>query len=177
MKAIATVLAVVLVMVTATGPAGSAAPKATTSQLRPELSALEFLVGSCWRGRFPKETNEDTHCFEPVFGGQHLRDTHEVTGDEEIYRGETIYSWSNDSNSISFVYWNSLGDVTTGTAVPGNGFIRFDDETYTSPDGITYRIRSRWEGVSGDSYDLALIQIAPDGTEQVRRTRYSRVGH
>ena len=33
------------------------------------LQPLDFLVGSCWAGDFPKGVGVDTHCFEPVYGG------------------------------------------------------------------------------------------------------------
>ena len=35
---------------------------------------------------------QDTHCFDAVYGGQHVRDRHEVTGGAGVYRGETLYS-------------------------------------------------------------------------------------
>ena len=46
--------------------------------LRPELEPMRFLVGHCWRGAMAKGAKHDTHCFEPVFDGQHVRDRHEA---------------------------------------------------------------------------------------------------
>jgi len=48
--------------------------------VRPGLEPLGFLVGHCWRGIFPDSGEQDTHCFDAVYGGQHVRDRHEVTG-------------------------------------------------------------------------------------------------
>ena len=47
--------------------------------LRAELEPLRFLLGHCWRGEF-RNGSVDVHCFESVYGGQHVRDRHEVTG-------------------------------------------------------------------------------------------------
>jgi hypothetical protein len=82
--------------------------------LRRELQPLAFLVGHCWRGQLP-DGNEDVHCFESVYGGQHVRDRHEVTGGAEIYRGETLYSWDGAAGAVAYTYWNSLGGVSRGT--------------------------------------------------------------
>ena len=52
-------------------------------QLREGLQPLAFLAGHCWSGEF-KTGERDTHCFEAVYDGQHLRDRHEVTGGKGV---------------------------------------------------------------------------------------------
>ena len=38
---------------------------------------LDPFVGSCWAADFTP-TMRDTHCFEAMYGGAHVRDRHEV---------------------------------------------------------------------------------------------------
>ncbi len=169
-------LATLIVLLFATGAADPKTANADTAEeLRTELSALQFLVGFCWQGPFPDEAHLDTHCYEPVFDGLHLRDRHKVTGGNEIYRGETIFSWSDSTNEVSYIYWNSYGNVTRGTALPGESGISFPDETYTSPDGIEYKIVSSWENISDDSYESVVTQIDADGNEVTRRSKFEKV--
>ena len=70
----------------------AAQAQAPAPAVRPGLEPLGFLVGHCWRGEFPDSTEQDTHCFDTVYDGQHVRDRHEVTGGARIYRGESVYS-------------------------------------------------------------------------------------
>ena len=67
--------------------------------LRPGLEPLAFLVGHCWQGTFEPSGERDTHCFETVYDGQHVRDRHEVTGGSAAYSGETFYSAEGDRRS------------------------------------------------------------------------------
>ena len=60
------------------GLAATQPTNADESSLIPELKPLEFLVGYCWSGQFPESNQTDTHCYEPVFSGKHLRDRHVV---------------------------------------------------------------------------------------------------
>ena len=56
------------------------------------LAILAPLVGGCWRAEF-SATVADTHCFEAVYNGAHVRDRHEVRdGGKTVYAGETVYS-------------------------------------------------------------------------------------
>ena len=81
---------------------------APAAPLRAELEPLRFLLGHCWRGEF-KNGSTDLHCFESVYGGQHVRDRHEVTGPDAPYRGETLYSWDGAAKRVGYTYWNSSG--------------------------------------------------------------------
>jgi hypothetical protein len=86
---------------------------AGAAPLRRELQPMDFLVGHCWRGTLSGGA-PDTHCFEPVFGGQHLRDRHEVRGAHGIYCGETVYSWNGREGGVDYTYWTSTGAVRSG---------------------------------------------------------------
>ena len=150
--------------------ASSASPAAP--QLRAELEPMRYLVGHCWRGPMNAGKQQDTHCFEPVFGGQHLRDRHEVTGGATIYRGETIYSWNGAARRIDYVYWNSLGGVSRGSMIPRAGRLDFADETYTGADGRQLTMSTTWRRIDERSYEARTVSAGnPTGDRIVRFTR------
>lgn len=140
--------------------------------LRPELEPMRFLVGHCWRGPMKQGAEQDTHCFEPVFGGQHIRDRHEVTGGAALYRGETIYSWNGASKRIEYVYWNSLGGVSKGSMISRPGLFDFGDETYTGADGRRFTMSTEWRRIGDNSYEARTTSANnPIGDRIVRFTR------
>jgi hypothetical protein len=140
--------------------------------LRPELEPMRFLVGHCWRGAMKSGAELDTHCFEPVFGGQHIRDRHEVTGATGPYRGETLYSWNQATGRIDYVYWNSLGGVSRGTMAPRLGALDFGDQTYRGAEGREIRIATIWRILGERGYEAVTTSAAnPTGDRTVRFTR------
>src|SRR3954454_2129368 len=83
---------------------------------QPALQPLTALIGHCWAGPAPGNAGTDRHCFESVYGGQHVRDRHSVTvNGREVYAGESVYSAKGPQ--VIFTYWNSLGGLGTGIAV------------------------------------------------------------
>jgi hypothetical protein len=136
------------------------------------LDPLGFLVGHCWRGEFQARKQVDTHCFEPVYGGKHIRDRHEVTGGKDIYRGETIYSWNAALGRVEYTYWNSLGGVSRGTMVPKGGALDFGSETHIRGDGTTMTISTLWQRKGPDAYDAV---SSTNGITGDRVTTYKRV--
>jgi hypothetical protein len=112
----------------------AAAQQQAAGSLREPLRPLEFLVGSCWTGTFPRGTSTDTHCFESVFDGQFVRDRHVVR----------------------YTYWASDGGLSTGTMEPGKGEIVFS-ESYASETG-GMKMRNVWTPTGADSYDVVLAQ-------------------
>jgi len=143
-------------------------------ELKQELAPLQFLLGWCWFGEFPDGKQTDLHCYESVFNGAHLRDRHVVKGGSTVYQGETIYSWNTADKEISYVYWNSYGGVSTGTAAPNKNSIEFPDEFYTGGDGKTVTISSAWENISDDAYDSISVEKFTNGTKRERKVRYHR---
>lgn len=145
--------------------------------LRPELEPLRFLVGHCWRGEMKGGAQQDVHCFEPVFDGQHVRDRHEVKAASAakgapVYRGETIYSWDGETGRVAFVYWNSLGGVSRGGMVSAPGRLDFGDETYKAPDGRETKISTHWRIVDERTYEaITTSEANPTGQRIVRFTR------
>ena len=147
--------------------AGGAPPR-----LRAELEPLRFLVGHCWRGEF-KGGAVDVHCFESVYGGQHVRDRHEVTGKGAPYVGETLYSWDGSAKRVGYTYWNSSGGVSRGSMAAKGETLDFGDETYTGANGRKTKISTMWRRVGADSYET-ISRAAADPTGS-RVVRYKRV--
>ena len=99
---------------------------------QPRLAPFAPLVGHCWAGPVPGNPGTDRHCFESVYGGQHIRDRHVVTvGASDVYEGETLYSVK--GSQVVFTYWNSLGGFGTGTAVFAGNEWRFKGSIHATP--------------------------------------------
>jgi uncharacterized protein YndB with AHSA1/START domain len=140
--------------------------------VRAELSPLGFLVGHCWRGEF-RNGAVDTHCFESVYGGRHVRDRHEVKGPDGPYSGESLYSWNAAAKQVEYTYWNSLGGVSRGTMTGRPDGLDFGDQTYVGSDGRKVAISTRWRKVGADAYEtVSRSTNDPTGSGVVR---YSRV--
>ena len=143
---------------------------AEPAPLREGLQPLAFLAGHCWRGAF-KTGEQDTHCFEPVYEGQHLRDRHEVSGGKGVYKGETLYSF--DGKAATYTYWNSRGGVSRGTMRPDGERLDFGDESYTDPNGRRISISTHWRRVGDDAYEA--VTVSPELPSMNRTVRYQRV--
>ena len=146
------------------------AAAAEAPQMSKGLQPLAFLAGHCWRGAF-KTGEQDMHCFEPVYGGQHLRDRHEVTSAKGVYKGETLYSF--DGKATTFTYWNSEGGVSRGTMRPNGDRLEFGDESYTDPKGRRISISTHWQRVGQDAYEA--VSVSPELPSMNRTVRYERV--
>ncbi|MGZ8998834.1 MAG: SRPBCC family protein [Allosphingosinicella sp.] len=156
----------------------SAQPQVTQPQaphpveLRRGLEPLQFLVGHCWRGQFPSG-EVDMHCFDSVFDGQHVRDRHEVTGGNGVYRGETLYSWDGSINAVTFTYWNTLGGVSRGTMRAEGDRLQFGGDTYRGPDGREFHLATNWRRFGQDGYEAATV--SSDLPSMNRTVRFQRV--
>jgi len=47
------------------------------------LKPMRFLAGHCWKGTFADGKKTDEHCFEWLYGGKALRDTHTVRAPDQ----------------------------------------------------------------------------------------------
>lgn len=150
--------------------AGMAAATSSPSVSK-ELQPLAFLVGHCWRGEFGKGGPVDTHCFEPVFDGKFVRDRHEVTGGEGVYKGETLYNWNAEQKLTEYTYWNSIGGISRGTMTAKDGLLDFGSETHTAADGSKLSIATQWRPSGADAYDVVSIRNGVTGDRVVTYRR------
>ena len=110
------------------------------------LQPFTPLVGHCFGGPAPGNQGTDRHCFESVYGGQHIRDRHVVTvGGREVYAGESLYSAKGPD--VIFTYWNSLGGLGTGKAVFNATEWRFSGTIHATADGPEQPMAATWRKV------------------------------
>jgi hypothetical protein len=152
-----------------------ASAAAAQSELRQEIAPLGFLVGHCWRGKFEARAENDTHCFDSIYGGQHVRDRHEVKNakGEVVYAGETLYSWNGKTRRMEYTYVSSDGAVSHGSLEPKDGALDFGDETYHGPDGKELKISTLLRKAGEAAYET-VSRSAANPTGQ-RVVRYQRV--
>ena len=118
----------------------------------PSLSNFAPFVGACWSTAFDATTH-DTHCFQSVYGGNHVRDHHEVTTNGEVvYSGETFYSV--EGSRIVFTYFNSRGGVGRGTVEFSGKKLRFRGDMRPSPQEATESIDTDWQIVDDRHYEV-----------------------
>ena len=134
----------------------------------PTLEPFRQFVGSCWVADF-SPTMRDTHCFELMYGGAHLRDRHEVVeSGKPVYAGETIYSI--EGPAIAFSYYNSLGGVGRGTVTADKAKLHFVGSIRPSPGKDAQPIDSEWKLVDDDHYEVrSLVPSASTGANSVLR--------
>ena len=157
----------ILTTIAAAALAAQAAPAPAT--LRPGLEPMAFLVGHCWRGEIAPG-RQDTHCFEPAYGGQHIRDRHEVTGGPRPYSGETLYSVTPEG--VRYTYFNSIGGVSEGAMRPDGDRLDFGTDEYRGPDGRRTRIATMWRRVGPDAYEAVM---SSELASMNRTTRFTRI--
>lgn len=117
------------------------------------LTLFGTVTGQCFTGDVG-EGARDTHCFAPIFGGKHLRDSHRVILDGKIvYSGETIYSV--EAGQVTFTYVNSLGGVGRGSAKAAPGGIAFTGTMRASPAARMQSMNSHWLWRKGGGYEAA----------------------
>lgn len=147
------------VLALAAGPLAPPAGAAGAAAVREELKPFQFLVGSCWTGTFPDGKATDTHCFESVYGGQFIRDTHVVRNGPKPYEGESIHAWDAQKKQLVYVYWATSGSISFGTSEPQpSGEIVFPQADVSSSAG-TVAIKSTWTPRGADTYEVWASQL------------------
>jgi len=139
--------------------------------LRAELRPLAFLVGHCWEGTLP-DGKQDRHCFESVYGGQHIRDHHVVGPGTGVYSGETFYSAAGPGR-VAFVYFNSIGGVSQGTLGAEPDRLNFGEEHYRGAGGGQIAPAVSCRRVGDDAYEA--ITTSTDAPNMNGTVRYQRV--
>jgi hypothetical protein len=128
------------------GPAVAEAPAAADP-----LGAMAWLAGNCYTGTFADGKTKDFVCYEWVFERKFLRSRHRVVGAEKPYAGETLVSFDKATGVIRYDYYNSLGDVLRGEALPHADGVAFPAEKVTIG-GESAEIRSSWQRRGADGY-------------------------
>ncbi len=117
------------------------------------LAPLLALAGSCFAGQFAPDA-VDEHCFSSVYGGQHVRDAHNVTRNgRTVYQGETIYSVEGDT--IAFSYVSSIGGIGRGTAVLAPAEWRFAMAMRATAAAKPQPFATRWQWQGGGAYTVS----------------------
>ena len=111
------------------------------------LSPWTSFVGHCFSGPAPGK-GVDTHCFEAVYGGQHVRDRHEVKVEgKTVYAGETLYSV--EGREVTFTYWNSIGGIGRGKATVDGAELQFVGDIRATPGSASEHFTAKWRRVDG----------------------------
>lgn len=140
--------------------------------MAPEL--FQPVLGACWSAGFPDPTSDtvDTHCFSDVLG-RYVRDRHIIPGNPD-YGGETIYFYDRDSDSIDFLYFNSVGGMSDGYDVADWNGISYDREYYLAPDGGVQILGGGLEDISRDGYTSVIEALQGDAWVEISRRRFTR---
>lgn len=136
---------------------------ATQGLAQPALQPLSRFVGHCWSGEAPGGGGTDRHCFEAVYGGQHIRDRHTVkVGGKTVYAGESLYSVEN--GAVTFSYWNSMGGVGHGRAWAKGNELDFSGQMRADPSATPEPMNATWRVVPG-GYEV----VWPNGTAHLMK--------
>jgi hypothetical protein len=138
------------------------------------LVPFKPFIGACWRAELNAMLN-DTHCFEAVYGGAHVRDRHEVRAKGKVtYAGETIYSA--DGPALVFTYVNSLGGVGFGKVGSADKLLGFTGSMRASPNDREQPIDSEWHILDADHYEVRSLVRSNSGQQSpvLKFTRFPR---
>ena len=137
---------------------------------------LNFLQG-CWRGAFQSEAGvTDNRCFQPMLGGQYMRDTHVVHNGAGPYSGETIYYLDAQTHQLSFTYFASDGGVMRGTGNVNEQGIVFPPSQYIGSDGQALTLRSNWRRDGPDRFVAVTEMQDHDRWRPLHTIVYVRAG-
>jgi len=138
------------------------------------LKPMAFLAGHCWKGTFPGSDKTDEHCFQWLYGGTALRDTHTVRGPGmPDYLGETTYYWNPAAKRVEFLYIENFGGSSRGTMEPTPNALTFPPTEYVDSDStLTYRVR--WTPVGADAYEAWSEMKGKDGWTTMFKMKLAR---
>ena len=118
------------------------------------LKPMSFLAGSCWKGTFPDGKQTDEHCFQWLYEGKALRDTHTVRAvGRPDYVGETTYYWDSAARRVEYLYVENLGGITRGTMESAPPALVFPPAQYVEG-GKTMTFRTRWTKLDEATYEV-----------------------
>lgn len=146
---------------------------ANGAELRAELQPLASLVSHCWMADLG-EGKRDVQCFQPMYGGAMVQNTHMVLGTQPRYEGLTVYSWDGENRRIRFHYFTSTGAVSEGYAVPGKSGLSFP-ERHVDSDGKLTEVDTQWQFLGGDSYQVITRQKQDGQWRDGFKAEYRRI--
>lgn len=150
-------------------PATAAGPP-----LDPHFAPLAHLVGHCWRAAFPDGKQRDLQCFESMYGGKLVGNTHMVQGSDPLYQGQSIFSWDDAHQRIRFHYFTSTGAVSEGHFVPGTEGAMTIPERHVGKDGAVTELENIYRRDGEHAYRVITRQKTADGWKDVMDLRYVR---
>ncbi len=141
------------------------------------FTPMAFLAGHCWKADMPVAGQTDTHCFEWLYGGKALRDTHTVrTPAKPDYVGETTYYFDSVANTVEYIYIENHGGVSRGKVESAPGAIVFPATQHVY-NGRAMTYRSRWTPAGDDAYEALSETLGKDGKwGSMFKVRLQRVG-
>jgi hypothetical protein len=134
-------------------PSACTAPRAVDAEasastaaptLRSELATLAPLCGRTWVAQFAEGGFSDTQTYEPILGGQFVRNAHAVAdaNGKVVYSGETVYGWDAPTSTLRWWYFNATGGWIDGTIErAADGSLVFDGTNHAGGNQ-TARVRS-----------------------------------
>ena len=148
--------------------AGAAEPK-----LDAHFAPIAFLVDHCWRADFPGGKLHDVQCFQSMYGGKLVHNTHEVNSDPP-YRGTSVFSWDATNKRIRFHYFTSTGAVSEGYFDQRPDGIVIP-ERHVGDDGRVTVMESSYQPDGKKAYRVVTREQTATGWVERRNLRYVRV--
>lgn len=158
-----------LLLVAACAPLAAAEP----AKLEKHFQPLAYLVGHCWRAPFADGKQRDLQCFESMYNGKLISNTHMVQGSDPLYEGTSIFSWDAQKQRIRFHYFTSTGAVSEGWFEPDGEGMSIP-EHYTASDGRVIEIQNDYRRDGEYAYRVVTREKKGDKWEEVRNLRYVR---
>jgi len=113
--------------------------RADEPKLDPHLEPLRPLLGKTWRGEFvnskPDKPVVDVSRWERALNGKAVRMLHSIN--DGAYGGETIFTWDEASQTISYHYFTTEGFTTQGTMALKDGKLVTNEKVTGDADGVT----------------------------------------
>lgn len=150
-------------------PARAADP----GMLDPHFAPLAHLVGHCWRASFP-DGKRDLQCFESLYGGKLVGNSHMVQGSDPLYEGQTIFSWDEANKRIRFHYFTSEGAVSEGYFVADADGTMTILERHVGKDGTVTELANDYLADGDRAYRVVTRRKTADGWKPMMDLRYVR---
>lgn len=147
---------------------------ADPATLAPHFQPLAYLVGHCWRAPFADGKQRDLQCFESLYDGKLVGNSHMVQGSDPLYEGQTIFSWDEANRRIRFHYFTSAGAVSEGHFVANADGTMTIPERHVGKDGAVTELENLYQRDGEHTYRVVTRQKTAGGWKEVMSLRYVR---